>query len=213
MNAARLMPKLEACDAADEQPPPVKSVWAEPRSLFFFKTAALHTADGEEACELIALAESGAMLRSASLHRQGEQVTLELNSIHRFAGIIAWAEDGRLGLEFDDTQLIRDVLACREVRFPYRAPRLGLRCEVRVTLGPRELITHCHDVSEAGVKVELPADDCTGLPAIVVLEGMEPVAGKVEWWREGRAGISFDQPIPMAQFAQWVTERLDRTAR
>ena len=212
MNAASLMPKHESFDAADEQPAPVKTVWAEPRSLFFFRTAALHTAEGEEACELIALAESGAMLRSALAHRQGERVTLELNSIHRFAGTVAWADADRLGVEFDDTQLIRDVLACREVRFPYRAPRLGLRCKVSVTLGSRELITHCHDVSEAGVKVELPADDCTGLPAMVGLEGLEPLAGTVEWWREGRAGISFDQPIPMALFARWVTERLDSAA-
>jgi hypothetical protein len=210
MDAAAPIPN-EDHEGEGAEARPAGIVWAEPRNLFFFRTAKLHGALGEETCEVIALAESGAILRAACEHEQGQRATLELNSVHRFEGRIAWADGARLGLEFDDRQLVRDVLACRERSFPYRPPRINLRCELEVQLGARHLKTHSHDVSEAGIKVELPADDCTGMAAIVSLDGLKPVKGTVEWWREGRAGISFERPIPIATFAEWVTERLDRT--
>ena len=210
MDAAAPIPN-ENLNGEDADVPPAEVVWAEPRNLFFFRTAKLHGADGEETCDLLALAESGAVLRAATEHRQGSRATLELNSVHRFEGIIAWADGNKVGLAFDDRQLVRDVLACRIRSFPYRPPRIGLRCELKVRIGGRELRTHSHDVSESGIKVELPADDCTGMDALVSLDGLEPVKGTVEWWREGRAGISFERPIPIATFAEWVTSHLGRT--
>lgn len=210
MDAAAPIPN-EDPNPESAAPPPAGVVWAEPRNLFFFRTAKLHGAEGEETCEVIALAESGAIIRATNAHEQGGRATLELNSVHRFEGRIAWADGNRIGLEFDDRQMVRDVLACRERSFPYRPPRINLRCELQVQLGARHLKTHSHDVSESGVKVELPADDCTGLEAVISLDGLKPVKGTVEWWREGRAGISFERPIPIATFAEWVTGQLGKT--
>ena len=109
MDAAAPIRNDEAND--DGAVPPAEVVWAEPRNLFFFRTAKLHGEQGEETCDLLALAESGAVLRAASEHRQGSRATLELNSVHRFEGIIAWADGNKVGLAFDDRQLVRDVLA------------------------------------------------------------------------------------------------------
>jgi hypothetical protein len=37
--------------------------------------------------------------------------------------------------------------------------------------------------------------------------------GRVQWWRDGRAGISFRRPISAEKFTRWVTTRLELRAR
>ena len=191
---------------------PAAMIWAEPRNLFFFRTARLSGPEGEIACQLLALAESGAILRSAATLEPLDRCTLELNSVHRLDGSVTWVEEDRAGLEFDDRDQVRKVLAGREMSFPYRAPRLGLTCALEIRLGSRRLRTECHDISEGGIKVALELADCEGEEAIVALDGLDPVAGQVRWCRGGHAGIAFEQPIPSLEFTRWVTPRLGACA-
>ena len=191
---------------------PAAAIWAEPRNLFFFRTARLNGPEGEMACQLLALAESGAILRSAAALAPLDRCTIELNSVLRLDGSITWVEEERAGLEFDDREQVRKVLAGRELTFPYRAPRLGLTCALEIRLGSRRLRTECQDISEGGIKVALELPDCEGQEAIVALDGLDPVAGKVQWCRGGRAGIAFERPIPALEFTRWVTPRLEASA-
>jgi hypothetical protein len=191
---------------------PAAAIWAEPRSLFFFRTARLSGPDGEAACQLIALAETGAILRSPASLVPLDRCILELNSVHRLGGSITWVEEDRIGLEFEDREQVRAELARRELSYPYRAPRLGLSCALEVRLGSRSLKTRCHDISEGGIKVELALADCEGAEAIVALDGLEPVTGQVRWCQGGRAGISFERPIHPREFTRWVTPRLEAQA-
>jgi hypothetical protein len=188
------------------------AIWAEPRSLFFFRTARLSGPEGEAICQLLALAESGAVLGSAASLAPLDRCTLELNSVHCLGGSITWVEEDRAGLEFDDRDQVREVLSGRQLSYPYRAPRLGLRCTLEVSLGVRRLKAQCHDISEGGIKVALAVDNIEGAEAIVALDGFGPVAGRVQWCRGGRAGISFEQPIPARDFTRWVTPRLEALA-
>jgi hypothetical protein len=199
--------------ASPEPPASVSAprIWAEPRNLFFFRTARLAGQEGEVLCEILALAESGAVLRANAAHDEGDLCALELNSLHRFPGKVAWTEEDRLGLEFDDREAVRKVLASRELSFPYRAPRLRLSCTLEVRLGTKRLKVRSQDISESGIKLELPAD-CSGEEAILSLDELGPVAGRVKWWRDGQAGISFERPIPSGAFTRWITPRLESCA-
>ncbi len=191
---------------------PAAAIWAEPRSLFFFRTARLSGPEGEAVCQLLALAESGAILRPASPLVPLDRCTLELNSVHRLDGQIAWVEEGKAGLAFDDREQVRTVLAGRELSHPYRAPRLALHCALEVRLGSRRLSTQCRDISEGGIKVALALADCEGEEAVVSLDGLDPVPGRVRWSGDGRAGIAFERPIPAREFTRWVTPRLEAMA-
>ena len=191
---------------------PASAIWAEPRSLFFFRTARLNGPAGEAICQVLALAESGAVLRSAEPLAPHDRCTLELNSIHRLDGSVIWADEDRVGLAFDEREQVRAVLSGRELAHPYRAPRLGLRCALEIRMGDRRVETECHDISESGIKVALALPDCEGEEAIVSLDGLEPVTGRVQWSHDGRAGISFERPIPAREFTRWVTPRLEALA-
>lgn len=191
---------------------PAAAIWAEPRNLFFFRTARLAGPEVETSCQVIALTESGAILRSNAPLAPLDRCTLELNSVHRLAGAIVWVDEDRMGLGFDDREKVQAVLAARELSHPYRAPRLGLNCSLEIRLGSQRLTTQCHDISEAGIKIALEIADCEGAEAVVALEGLEPVTGRVQWSRGGLAGISFERPIPTEDFTRWVTPRLEAAA-
>ena len=184
------------------------NVWAEPRNLFFFRTGRLRSAETESVCEVIALAESGAIVRSPSPPAEGSLCNLELNSAHWLRGAVAWIDEDLLGLEFCDRTEVRDTLSRRETSFPYRAPRLRLASTLEISLGKQRLTVRCHDISESGIKVELP-EDRAGAEAALKLTGIGTVRGRVQWWRGGRAGISFLSPIPGGAFTRWLTQRLE----
>ena len=187
------------------------NVWAEPRSLFFFRTGRLFAGAGHSICEILALAETGAVLRSETELGEGDSCTLELNSAHCMEAKVAWADDGVMGLSFTDRKQVQDILSRRQTSFPYRPPRLRLAATLEVRLGAQKLKVRCRDISESGIKVELP-DDCAGADAEIMLSGVGNVEGRVRWWREGKAGISFARPIPSEAFTRWVTERLEPRA-
>ncbi len=121
-------------------------------------------------------------------------------------------EEDKAGLEFDDREQVQDVLSGRELSYPYRAPRLALQCSLEIRLGGRRHKAKCQDISEGGIKVALAVDNIEGAEAIVALDGLGPVVGRVQWCGGGRAGISFEQPIPPAEFTRWVTPRLEACA-
>jgi hypothetical protein len=212
MPTAKPKPARRSPVAPDNGPVSAPFIWAEPRQLFFFRTGRLIGAEGDQPCEIMALTEGGAVVRSQAAYGIAERCTLEVNSAHHLPGSIAWVDEDRIGLEFIDRRAVRDVLTRRQAAFPYRPPRLGLRVGVEVRFGSKRLKTNCHDISEEGIKVDLPGDRARGEEAIVALDELGSIPGRVQWWREGRAGIAFERPIPADLFTRWVTARLEQKA-
>ena len=205
--ARRPPPGVEPLQGAVAPP----NVWAEPRNLFFFRTGRLSGPEGESLCEILALAETGAVVRAQAPLGPGDECSLEVNSAHIMQATVSWAEGDMIGLRLTNTRQVRDILARRETSFPYRAPRLRLAATLQVRLGAQRLQVRCQDISESGMKVEI-AEECAGANAQIALAGVGTLEGEVRWWRDGKAGISFVRPIPSEAFTRWVTERLETRA-
>jgi hypothetical protein len=189
---------------ADEFRPEVP-IWAEPRHLFFFRLGTLFGEGSQRPIEILALAESGAIVRGGETLEEGARLVLELNSHHRFEVRVEWSSDTLAGLEFEDRELVRATLAGRDRAHPYRAPRLELAAEVVLRLGETCLTAQAQDVSEGGIKVELAEPGHVGREASVIVPGMPPVAGRILWCRDGRAGISFERPLPFRSLVGCLT--------
>ncbi|MGZ8285967.1 MAG: PilZ domain-containing protein [Allosphingosinicella sp.] len=196
-------PGDERADEARPQAP----IWAEPRHLFFFRLGTLLGGGGEIAIEILALAESGAIVRVGESLEEGARLVLELNSHHRFPVRVEWSSDALAGLEFEDRDHVRATLAGRDRAHPYRAPRLELAAEIVLRLGETCLTAQARDVSEGGIKVELAEPDHVGREASVIVPGLPPVAGRILWCRDGRAGISFERPLPFRSLIDCLTRR------
>jgi hypothetical protein len=180
-------------------------VWAEPRHLFYFRLGTL-IGDGEQRpIEIVALAESGAIVRAGGTLEEGALRVLELNSHHRFDVRVLWSSDSVAGLEFVDREHVRATLAGRDRAHPYRAPRLELTAEIVLRLGADCVTARARDVSEGGIKVELSEPGQVGREASVIVPGIPPVAGRILWCRDGRAGISFERPLPFRSLVDCLT--------
>jgi hypothetical protein len=196
-------PGAEGPDEARPQTP----IWAEPRHLFFFRLGTLLGEGGQKPIEILALAESGAIVRIGGSLHEGARLVLELNSHHRFAVRVEWSSDSLAGLEFEDREYVRATLAARDRAHPYRAPRLELAAEVVLRLGETCLTTRAKDVSEGGIKVELAEAELVGREASVIVPGLPPVAGRILWCRDGSAGISFERPLPFRCLIDCLTRQ------
>ena len=205
MDAVAQVPEM-GDEQADEARPQVP-IWAEPRHLFFFRLGTLLGEGEQRPIEILALAESGAIVRTGVALEEGATLVLELNSHHRFAVRVEWSSDTLAGLEFEDRDSVRATLAGRDRAHPYRAPRLELAAEVVLRLGETCLTAQAKDVSEGGIKVELAEPEHVGREASVIVPGMPPVAGRILWCRDGRAGISFERPLPFRSLIDCLTRQ------
>jgi hypothetical protein len=206
------MDALVEVPGSDEEPigegRPQVPIWAEPRHLFFFRLGTLLGEGGDQSpVEILALAESGAIVRIGQALQEGARLTIEVNSHHRFAVRVEWSCDTLAGLEFEDREHVRATLAGRDRAHPYRAPRLELAAEVLLRFGETSLTARSKDVSEGGIKVELADPGQVGREASVIVPGMPPVAGRVLWCRDGRAGISFERPLPFRTLIDCLTRQ------
>lgn len=207
MDALAQVPEPEPEAGRPDEACPKAPIWAEPRHLFFFRLATLLGDGPPQPVEILALAESGAIIRIGGSLAEGAQRVLELNSHHRFQVRVEWSSDKLAGLEFEDREQVRATLAARDRAHPYRAPRIELAAEVVLRLGETCLTARARDVSEGGIKVELAEAGHVGREASVIVPGIPPVAGRILWCRDGRAGISFERPLPFRSLIDCLTRQ------
>ncbi|HEX8513808.1 MAG TPA: PilZ domain-containing protein [Allosphingosinicella sp.] len=202
------MDAVQVPERGDERNGEVRSqppVWAEPRHLFYFRLGTLIGEGDQRPIEIVALAESGAIVRTGGTLEEGALWVLELNSHHRFDVRVLWSSDSVTGLEFVDREHVRATLAGRDRAHPYRAPRLELEAEIVLRLGETCVTARAQDVSEGGLKVELSDHEQVGREASVIVPGIPPVAGRIQWCRGGLAGISFERPLPFRSLVDCLT--------
>lgn len=205
MDALAKLPETGA-ECTDE-PRPQAPIWAEPRHLFFFRLGTLIGEGRQRPIEILALAESGAIVRIGETLEENARLVIELNSHHRFAVRVEWSSDALAGLEFEDRDQVREILAGRDRAHPYRAPRIELAAEIVLRLEETCLTARAKDVSEGGLKVELAEPGHVGREASVIVPGLPPVAGRILWCRDGRAGISFERPLPFRSLIDCLTRQ------
>ncbi|MEO7277611.1 MAG: PilZ domain-containing protein [Sphingomicrobium sp.] len=140
----------------------------------------------------------------------GEHVAVEI-SAQQIPAWVIWTREGLVGLKFDQTVDLGELLAGRKPRHGFRArpPRLEIACKASVRVGKTYYSVDVHDVSQAGMKVEPIEEYCVGKKVVVIVESLRPIKGEVRWYSDRRAGIVFDRPLEFDELAEWVGKRLE----
>ena len=94
-------------------------------------TALVSTIDQTYFAVLVDLSNTGARLSGPKLPRAGKPMSLRIDCVRAF-GIVAWAEDGQCGVEFDDP--LPDFEVSRLKRGPREATLTTHNLEERVAL-------------------------------------------------------------------------------
>ena len=140
----------------------------------------------------------------------GDEVQVELSS-QKIPASIVWTREDLVGLKFDHTLDIGELLAGRKQRhgFRPRPPRLEIACKASVRVGKLYYTVDVHDISLGGMKVEPIEEYCVGKKVVVVVESLRPIKGEVRWYSDRKAGIVFDQPLDFDELSEWVGKRLE----
>lgn len=156
------------------------------------------------------LSAGGLMAIVTQVPEINDQVAIELSS-QKIPATIVWTRDDTVGLKFDQSVDLGELLAGRKPRHGFRArpPRLDIACKASVRVGKLYYSVDVHDISLGGMKVEPIEEYCVGKKVVVVVESLRPVKGEVRWYSDRRAGIVFEKPLEFDELAEWVGKRLE----
>ncbi|HET9458515.1 MAG TPA: PilZ domain-containing protein [Sphingomicrobium sp.] len=183
---------------------------ADDRLIPLLKVAKLITSSGEWLMRVRNITAGGLMAEVAECPAVGETVEVELSS-QKIPSSVIWIRDGLVGIKFDQSVDLGELLAGRKPRhgFRPRPPRLDVDCKASVRLGSTYYTVDVHDISLGGMKVEPIEEYCVGKQVTVVVESLRPIKGEVRWYCDRRAGIVFNTPLDFEELAEWVGKRLE----
>jgi hypothetical protein len=184
---------------------------ADDRLLALLPVAKL-VADGwQDLCRIRNISAGGVMAETTVPHEADELVRLELHSGQHISGRIVWVRGSCVGIKFDQSVDLREVLANRRPRIGFRPrpARLDIKCTATVKLAGLYHKVEVQDVSLGGIKVFLPLRDVRSGEVLVTVESLRPVKGTIRWCRDGMMGIVFHQPLNFDELAEWLSKRIE----
>jgi PilZ domain len=181
------------------------------RALAVLPVGRLVSPEWQDLCKIRNVSAGGMMAEVTTARPAGDAVVVELNSNQQIAGRIVWVRDTTIGIKFDDTVDLREILASRRPRIGFRPrpPRLDIRCSATVQLAGLYHKVEVQDISLGGIKIQMDASKFVGKDVVVTIESLRPVKGTIQWYNEGRAGIIFHQPVTFEELAEWLGKRID----
>ena len=162
------------------------------------------------ACWVKKISAGGAVLGCDHDLALGDRLELELMSGEQLAGRVAWRRGGEVGLSFDTQIDVFAIIAQDIVSQPgerRRMPRVELACPALLETGGRTEYATTRDVSQGGVKLDVPFALTPEQKVIVTLEDLRPVEGVVRWSDGNVAGIAFLPELKWQELMLWLKER------
>jgi hypothetical protein len=180
------------------------------RVLPTLRVAKMTSALGEQLIRIRNMSAGGLMADCSRCPPVGELVKVEVSSQSIPASVV-WIRDGLIGVKFDQSVDLGELLAGRKPRhgFRPRPPRLDVACGASVKLGKLYYKVDVDNISLGGMKVGPIDEYCIGEKVVVMVESLRPLKGEVRWYSDRRAGIVFDKELSFEELAEWVGKRLE----
>ncbi|HST36032.1 MAG TPA: PilZ domain-containing protein, partial [Allosphingosinicella sp.] len=163
-----------------------------------------------QVCSVRKLSAGGAILHVDHEVAVGERLELELMNGVPLDGIVAWRNGSEVGLRFDAKVDVFALIAQDIVSQPgerRRMPRVEITWPALIeTPDGTEYVT-TRDVSQGGIKVDIPYKLEAETRVTVTLDGMHPVDGVVRWSQDNVAGIAFLPELRWQELMLWLKER------
>jgi hypothetical protein len=171
---------------------------------------ALTSGSIRRACSIRKLSAGGAILHCDHDLEIGERLELELMNGEHLAGSVVWRRGGEVGLCFDSQIDVFAIIAQDIVSQPgerRRMPRVELVCSALLDVDGRSQAVTTRDVSQGGVKLDVPFPLAPEQKVTVTLDGLRPVEGVVRWSAGTLAGIAFLPELRWQELMLWLKER------
>ena len=194
---------------ADAAPGPSERRDAE-RHLTLFRVGSL-TIDGRrELCLIKNISAGGMLIRAYCRIEQGARLAVELKCGEAVDGIARWVEGDNIGIAFDESVDIVELLATSMEGPRPRMPRVETHCTAWVRDGADTLRVRALDVSQGGLKVASSREIAMGADVVVTLPGLAPQPAIIRW-RDGETyGITFNKIVALPLLVGWLHQQRER---
>jgi hypothetical protein len=184
---------------------------ADERLLALLPVAKLVAADWQDLCRIRNISAGGIMAETTTPHETGTAVRVELASGQEINSQIIWVRGTILGIKFDQTVDLREVLAARRPRIGFRPrpARLEIKCGGTIKLNGLYHKVEVKDISLGGIKIFLPQKTCVGKDVLVTIESLRAIKGTIRWQKDGLMGIVFHHPLSFDELAEWLGKRIE----
>jgi hypothetical protein len=184
---------------------------ADERLLALLPVARLVADDWQDLCRIRNISAGGLMAETTCRHESGAAIIVELESGQQIGGTLVWVRDTTVGVKFDQSVDLREILANRRPRIGFRPrpARLEIQCAATIRINGLYHKVEVHDISLGGIKVHLHDRECIGKDVLVTVESLAPIKGTIRWHRDGMAGILFHRPLSFDELAEWLSKRIE----
>jgi len=181
------------------------------RLLSLLPVAKLVSDEWQDLCRIRNISAGGLMAETTRSHSSGDTVIIELSNGQKIGGALVWTRETSVGIKFDQSIDLREILANRRPRIGFRPrpARLEIRCGATVQFKGLYYKVEVKDISLGGIKIHLPERECVGKEVLVTVESLRPIKGTVRWHRDGMAGIVFLQPLTFEELSEWLGKRIE----
>lgn len=163
----------------------------------------------DQLCVVRNLSMGGLMFECLHVPNVGQRVAIELRSDKEMTGIVRWAKDGNVGVEFDQRVNVEMILKEERnslLRVRPRAPRFARRGQARLIYGGETATGEIVDISIGGLSCRVDQPIRKGEPIVASIEGIGATNAEVRWEKGDVVGIRFEKPLPWEPFQLWLDQ-------
>ena len=153
------------------------------------------------------VSEGGMMIEAHVEVDIGDGLTISLLEDQQVAGKVVWKREGLIGVAFDDSVSVDEVLARPVLQGDgkrTRLPRLTVEREALVHVGDRKIPAMIVDVSQRGAKLHSTSRFHVNDQILIALADCRHVRGTVKWHSGETVGIEFHRLLGVDELVQWL---------
>jgi hypothetical protein len=199
------LPETTLYSLASEPPAQVEQRRSGERHLSLLRVGTLIVAARRELCLIRNVSAGGMMIRVYSEIGEGERLTVELKQGEPIEGVVRWAENGCIGVHFDQPVDVISLISTSLEGPRPRMPRIAVDRTAWVRPeGESRVRTRVTDISQGGVRVESTAKLATGTPVVVLIDGLAAQPAVVRWSGGGVYGVTFNRILALQDLVHWL---------
>lgn len=174
------------------------------RYFSLLRVGALIIDDRRELCLIRNVSAGGMMIRPYSPVQQGVRISVELKHGVTVSGEAQWADNGLVGVSFDEPIDVVALLTKSEDGPQPRMPRIALDCLVWVRQDADVHRSRAINISQGGICVRMDDEIDIGAHVIISTPGLSPTAGVVKWQDGEFYGIGFNRVFPVDELMDFL---------
>ncbi|MBB3763944.1 PilZ domain-containing protein [Sphingomicrobium lutaoense] len=177
------------------------------RHMTLFRVGSILVDGQRELCLIKNISAGGMKMRAYRSLEVGAELTVELKCGQHVDGTVSWVEGDNVGVAFDKSIDVIDILSHSMEGPRPRMPRVEINCPVVVHIGGKRHEAIGVDVSQGGIKLDVAPRPAINEDIVVTLPGMTPVAGVVKWAEDDFVGVTFNSLMPLSGLVSWLGEQ------